>query len=237
MDGVIRLWCLQTYQCLRIYKQHAHKKWIKCVQFSFYYNSLNQFYSAGLDNRMVVAKVKVPEIIQTSRKKFKDTRTVGKMKVNSWLNATGKKNIYALNKDISFKIDAKTEDEDLIMKHWKASTDYILKMCTDESGKIVAFVSKDHMVNVLDGSSKVLKFQEKNVSPTWASCICISHDGEYIATGSSDNYVCIYRSDSGTCVRQIRVHMQGLSSIIFLHDNNTLLLGSISGHGVFVDLL
>ena len=22
-------------------------------------------------------------------------------------------------------------------------------------------------------------------------CICISHDGEYIATGSSDNYVCI----------------------------------------------
>ena len=68
-------------------------------------------------------------------------------------------------------------------------------MCTDKNGKIVAFVSKDHMLNIYDGKTNAFKFQEKNASQTWASCVCISNDGEYIATGSSDNYICIYRSD------------------------------------------
>eukprot|EP00943_MAST-04B_sp_MAST-4B-sp1_P005495 g5495.t1 len=239
MDSVIRLWCLQTYKCLRIYKHHAHKKWIKCVQFSFHDKAIDQFYSAGLDNRMVIAKVKVPEIISAQKKngKFKDKRTVGKMKVNAWVKATGKRNIYNVNDNISFKFDPKAENENLVIKHWKASTDYILKMCTDKNGKTVAFVSKDHMLNAYDGKNNILKFQEKNVSPTWASCVCMSNDGEYIATGSSDNYICVYRTDSGTCLRQIRVHMQGLSSLIFMHDDSTLLVGSTSGYGVFVDLM
>lgn len=159
------------------------------------------------------------------------------MKVNAWVKSTGKRNIYNVNDNISFKFDPKAEDENLVIKHWKASTDYILKMCTDKNGKMVAFVSKDHMLNAYDGKNNVLKFQEKNVSPTWASCVCISNDGEYIATGSSDNYICIYRADSGTCLRQIRVHMQGLSSIIFMHDDSTLLVGCTSGYGVFVDLM
>ena len=207
------------------------------MQFSFHDNTTNQFYSAGLDNRMVIAKVKVPEIIHSASTMYKDTRSVGKMKVNSWVKSNGRNNIYTMDDNVSFKFDTKADDENLVSKHWKASTDYILKMCTDRNGSVMAFVSKDHMLNVYDSKTNTLRFQAKNASPTWASCVCISNDGEYIATGSSDNYVCIYRTESGSCVRQIRVHMQGLSSIIFLHDNNRLLLGSISGYGVIVDLL
>ena len=114
---------------------------------------------------MVIAKAKVPEIISAQKKNgtFEDKRTVGKMKVNAWVKSTGKRNIYNVNDNISFKFDPKAEDENLVIKHWKASTDYILKMCTDKNGKMVAFVSKDHMLNAYDGKNNVLKFQEKNV--------------------------------------------------------------------------
>eukprot|EP00944_MAST-04C_sp_MAST-4C-sp1_P003962 g3962.t1 len=158
------------------------------------------------------------------------------MKVNSWTKSRGKKNVFSVNENMSFEVDEKLEAGDLVVKDWKASTDYILKMCTNEDGSILAFVSKDHMVNLYNGNTNIIKFQEKNASPTWASCLCISQDGQYIATGSSDNYVCIYRAENGTCLRVIRVHMQGLNSITFLQDNTMLLLGCASGAGVFVDL-
>ena len=72
---------------------------------------------------------------------------------------------------MSFEVDEKLEAGDLVVKDWKASTDYILKMCTNEDGSILAFVSKDHMVNLYDGNTNVIKVQEKNASPTWASCL------------------------------------------------------------------
>ena len=234
MDGIVRLWCLQTYRCLRIYKHHAHKKWIKCVQFCFNNAHPDYFYTAGLDNRLVIAKAVAPKVVKPAKKK--DYRTVSKMKVNSWTKSRGKKNVFSVNENMSFEVDEKLEAGDLVVKDWKASTDYILKMCTNEDGSILAFVSKDHMVNLYDGNTNVIKVQEKNASPTWASCLCISPDGQYIATGSSDNYVCIYRAENGTCLRVIRVHMQGLNSITFLQDNTMLLLGCASGAGVFVDL-
>lgn len=234
MDGIVRLWCLQTYRCLRIYKHHANKKWIKCVQFSFHDAHPDYFYSAGLDNRLVIGKAVAPKVVKPAKKK--DYRTLSKMKVNSWTKSRGRKNIFTVNENMSFEVDEKLEAGDLVVKDWKASTDYILKMCTNDDGSVLAFVSKDHMVNVYNGNTNSIRFQEKNASPTWASCLCISQDGQYIATGSSDNYVCIYRAENGICIRVIRVHMQGLNSITFLQDNTMLLLGCISGAGIFVDL-
>jgi hypothetical protein len=223
MDETIRLWSMKSYTCLRMYRYHTPGKWVKNVQFSMCGD--DSFFSAGLDNRLVQAKAVEPVPKEHAR-------SIAYMKLMQWTSTGGQgKSIFD---------EGKWEDEPdsaFVINEFKASLDYILEMCASGSEKILAMVSKDHMVSVWNTQPKAtMVFQEKNQAPTWASCICISNNGEYIATGSGDNFICIYLSKSGTCVRQLRVHMEGLSKLVFLNGDNVLACGCSSGQVVFVDL-
>ena len=229
MDGTVRLWCLKEYRCLRMYRFHATGKWIKSVQFTMRGDDV--FASAGLDNRLVFAKAEKPT------PKARHERSLAYMKLKEW---TSRNNSAPNNKTV-FDVEETWPEEPetaFVIKAAKVSSDYILDMRAYGPRNTLVVASKDRMLTVFDTSpnSYTTRYHETNQAPTWASCLSLSHDGTMIAAGSSDNFICLYNIDSGICMRQFRVHMEGLMHVAFLNDDKILACGCSSGRVVFLNL-
>ncbi|TPX68558.1 hypothetical protein SpCBS45565_g03102 [Spizellomyces sp. 'palustris'] len=106
-------------------------------------------------------------------------------------------------------------------------TDYVLDMATTRPS-LVASTSRDCTVRINDfvSGQEIAVF---DLAPSWACSVCFSENGEYLATGSFDNNVSIYRVGECTRVRQIRVLNLGILCVRFPKDLGYVVVGSLEG--------
>ncbi|KAI8587990.1 WD40-repeat-containing domain protein [Geranomyces variabilis] len=109
----------------------------------------------------------------------------------------------------------------------EAHSDYILDMATSRPS-LLATTSRDSTVRIFDyvSGQEIAAF---DLQPSWACTICFSDDGQYIATGSFDNNVVLFRVKDATRVRQIRVLNLGILCVRFPKDLSYISVGSTEG--------
>ncbi|KAJ3146852.1 hypothetical protein HDU86_008348 [Geranomyces michiganensis] len=109
----------------------------------------------------------------------------------------------------------------------EAHSDYILDMATSRPS-LLATTSRDSTVRIFDyvSGQELASF---DLQPSWACTICFSDDGQYIATGSFDNNVVLFRVKDATRVRQIRVLNLGILCVRFPKDLSYISVGSTEG--------
>lgn len=109
----------------------------------------------------------------------------------------------------------------------EAHSDYVLDMATARPS-LLASTSRDSTVRLFD----YLSGQELAVfdlQPSWGCTLCFSDDGQFLATGSFDNNVVIFRVKDATKVRQIRVLNLGILCVRFPKDLSYMVVGSSEG--------
>ncbi|KAI8920126.1 WD40-repeat-containing domain protein [Powellomyces hirtus] len=109
----------------------------------------------------------------------------------------------------------------------EAHTDYVLDMATSRPS-LLATTSRDSTVRLFDyfSGQELAIF---DLQPSWACTICFSDDGQYLATGSFDNNVVLFRVKDATRVRQIRVLNLGILCVRFPKDLSYITVGSTEG--------
>ncbi|KAJ3023996.1 hypothetical protein HKX48_008610 [Thoreauomyces humboldtii] len=109
----------------------------------------------------------------------------------------------------------------------EAHSDYILDMATCRPS-LLASTSRDSTVRLFDyvSGQELAVF---DLAPSWACTVCFSDDGQYLATGSFDNNIVLFRVKDATRVRQIRVLNLGILCVRFPKDLSYITVGSTEG--------
>jgi WD40 repeat protein len=68
-----------------------------------------------------------------------------------------------------------------------------------------------------------------DLSPSWASSISFSEDGECFATGSCDNNINIFRTKDFVKLREIRAFNMGIKCVKFPKDVCYVVIGTEEG--------
>ncbi|KAJ3129538.1 hypothetical protein HK098_001014 [Nowakowskiella sp. JEL0407] len=109
----------------------------------------------------------------------------------------------------------------------ESHTDYILDLATTKPNILVS-TSRDSTVRVSDFTTGH-ELHLIDLAPSWACSVAFCESGEFFATGSFDNTVSIFRTNTGERVRQIRIFNLGILSVRFPKDLSCLVVGTTEG--------
>ena len=107
-------------------------------------------------------------------------------------------------------------------------SDAVLDLAFIPAQNNLVSVSRDSTVRITDFITGHELFVI-DLNPSWACCVGVSDDGEFIAVGSFDNSVNIFKSKMGSHCRHLRIFNMGIVSVKFPKDLEYLVVGTSEG--------
>ncbi|NJN67438.1 MAG: protein kinase, partial [Chloroflexaceae bacterium] len=104
-------------------------------------------------------------------------------------------------------------------------TEGIDSVAFSPDGKILAYVSGDHVIKLLQLENNVL-LQTLQGHTRGGISIAFSSDGRVLASGSADRTVNLWQVSDGTLVHTLRGHVADVTSVAFAPGGQTLVSGS-----------
>jgi WD40 repeat protein len=101
---------------------------------------------------------------------------------------------------------------------WDIGPTQINDVSFSPNGQFVALALEDGQLFVLNWFTDELQFALKSRFGAF-TCVDISHDSKYIASGSKDDLVCVWSIDDVTLCAVGRKHKSWLSSVCFAHNS------------------
>ncbi|KAK9055506.1 hypothetical protein SSX86_026589 [Deinandra increscens subsp. villosa] len=187
MDKTVRLWDIETKNCLRIF---SHTDYVTCIQFNPADD--DYFISGSLDSKVRIWNIPDPHVV--------DWIDLHEMVTAVGFSNDGKVSVVGSNKGICRfynTTDCKLEFKDQVELKTKKKpqpkkiTGFQFSTCNPSE---VLVTSADSRVRILDGTKLVQKFKgyKNNNSQLLAD---YSPDGKYIISASEDSQVYIWRHE------------------------------------------
>ena len=105
--------------------------------------------------------------------------------------------------------------------------DYVLDISMTKPSLMLT-ASRDSKIRLFDYITGH-QLYEVDLSPSWASSISFSEDGECFATGSCDNNINIFRTKDFVKLREIRAFNMGIKCVKFPKDVCYVVIGTEEG--------
>ncbi len=209
-DGTIRIWNLETHQCISVLEHH--KKAVNCVCFS---PDGQWFASASWDHTIKLWNMNTFEEVATL-KGHTDSVEIIDFTMDSYLLASGSNDQTVRLWDIK---------ERQLIHTFDNFSDTIRSLCFSPDGLQLVAGSWD-IIYLWDVSSKKLMHTFKGQTKNYISALAISPDGLTLVAGSHDKTVRSWDMNSRKQSLKLQGHSRRINCVAFSPDNITLASGS-----------
>lgn len=254
-DGTVRLWDVNTGECLRVLDEHTH--WVWSVAFS---PDGRRLASGSRDRTIKLWDINTCQCINTLTGHSQQIRTVAfspngqtlasgsdDQSVRVWNHHTGKtlkilKGHTSWISAVAFSPDTcllASGSEDQSVRLWETGTNFCIKSLQGHSNGIWSVAFSPQGTTIASGSQdRIIRFWDIKTGEylrslhghtSWVWSVAYSPDGKMLASGSEDRTIKLWDTHRNQILQTLKGHTDAVFSVIFSPDGHTIFSGSLDG--------